>query len=112
VLLYLDNFSGHKTEQHLENIEIKFLPANTTSLSQPLDQGVIKNLKFHYRRFLLRDRIAKLERNQDIEINLLEALRMVKNAWASVTEETIRNCFRHAGFSQEVCFLIDFKGGV
>jgi hypothetical protein len=38
---------------------------------------------------------------------LLEALRFLRAAWNSVKEETIRNCFKKAGFEKnndEVCF--------
>jgi hypothetical protein len=44
VLLYLDNFSGH-SKIKLEQINVKFFPANTTAASQPCDQGIIQNLK-------------------------------------------------------------------
>lgn len=111
-MLYVDNFSGHKTTLNLENIELKFLPPNTTSLSQPLDMGIIKNVKFHYRRLLLRDRISKLDggkSGKDLEINLLEAVRLLDNAWTHVTAKTIRNCFRHAKFWVHVRLqLFDF----
>ena len=47
VLLCLDNFSGHPPELQLDNIQLLFFPPNTTSNSQPMDQGIIKNLKHH-----------------------------------------------------------------
>ena len=49
VLLLLDNFSGHRCDYTAENIEIVFLPPNTTSHCQPLDQGIIHAFKCHFK---------------------------------------------------------------
>jgi hypothetical protein len=60
VLLLLDNFSGHELGVQkvggldgLENVKIRWLPPNTTSHWQPLDQGIIASFKLHYRRQLV-----------------------------------------------------------
>ena len=42
---------GHPDLNHIDpNVQIVFLPPNTTSLIQPMDQGVIATLKAFYRR--------------------------------------------------------------
>ena len=50
VLMLLDNASGHPTDLNgaHPNVEVMFLPPNTTSLIQPLDQGVISTFKTDY----------------------------------------------------------------
>ena len=48
VVLFVDNCTAH-LRINLSNINLQFLPANTTSLIQPCDMGIIKNLKGHYR---------------------------------------------------------------
>ena len=48
VLLVLDNAPGHNQDLQHENVEVVFLPPNTTSLLQPLDQGIISILKVLY----------------------------------------------------------------
>jgi hypothetical protein len=51
ILLILDNFTGHHLAE-LDiptNIELLFLPPNTTTILQPLDAGIIKKFKTHYR---------------------------------------------------------------
>jgi hypothetical protein len=55
VLLLLDNFSGHELgvelvggKQGLPNVRIEWLPPNTTSYWQPLDQGIIASFKLQY----------------------------------------------------------------
>ncbi|XP_055632457.1 tigger transposable element-derived protein 1-like [Toxorhynchites rutilus septentrionalis] len=47
VLLVIDNAPGHLRVEH-PNVQIVFLPPNTTSLTQPLDQGIIATFKRHY----------------------------------------------------------------
>uniref|UniRef100_A0A5S6QK23 DDE-1 domain-containing protein n=1 Tax=Trichuris muris TaxID=70415 RepID=A0A5S6QK23_TRIMR len=52
-LLILDNAPGHppNLEDFVDNVEVIFLPPNTTCLIQPMDQGVIATFKaYHLRR--------------------------------------------------------------
>ena len=53
VLLTMDNFSAHYSGVELcpppPNIRICWLPANSTSCFQPLDQGIIQSFKSQYR---------------------------------------------------------------
>jgi hypothetical protein len=55
VLLFMDNFSGHELgvdlvggKTALSNVQVEYLPPNTTSHWQPLDQGIIATFKLHY----------------------------------------------------------------
>lgn len=44
ILLLVDNCAQHPDiSSSLTNIKLAFFPPNTTSILQPLDQGVIKN---------------------------------------------------------------------
>ena len=47
VLLFVDNATSHSIVQ-LCNVKLKYLPANTTSILQPLDQGIILAMKQKY----------------------------------------------------------------
>ena len=44
VLLLVDNAPGHPQLEH-QNVQVLFLPPNTTSLIQPLDQGIIATFR-------------------------------------------------------------------
>ncbi|GFT92819.1 tigger transposable element-derived protein 1 [Trichonephila clavipes] len=47
VLLIVDDAASHPQLEH-PNVQLVFLPSNTTSLIQPLDQGIIATFKKYY----------------------------------------------------------------
>ncbi|KAI8516563.1 Pyruvate decarboxylase 2 [Branchiostoma belcheri] len=53
ICLLLDNCTAHPHDVNLRNIRLIFLPANTTSIIQPLDQGIVRNFKALYRSQLM-----------------------------------------------------------
>jgi hypothetical protein len=65
IVLLIDNYTAHTNNSLLKNIRVIFLPANTTSLIQPCDQGIIKALKANYRREMRAQIIAELDDIQD-----------------------------------------------
>jgi DDE superfamily endonuclease len=103
VLLLIDNFSGHELAvqlvgglQGLSNVQIVWLPPNTTSVWQPMDQGVITSFKLQYHklwiRFMLREYEA--DKNPQKTVNLLKAVQWTRAAWElSVTKDTIKRCW-------------------
>ena len=48
VVLLINKCPAHPETKNLTNIDLIFLPPNTTSVLQPIDQGVIRSLKAHY----------------------------------------------------------------
>ncbi|XP_049304080.1 tigger transposable element-derived protein 6-like [Bactrocera dorsalis] len=104
VVLFIDNAPCHKvTDLVLENVKIEFLPANTTSILQPLDQGIIHAFKVYFRQILIRKQLLAIEKglsNKDFvkSISILDAQTFAKRSWWLVKKETIENCFRKAGF--------------
>lgn len=98
IILFVDNASCHKTPQ-LKNIEVQYLPPNTTAILQPLDQGIIHTFKTYYRQIIVKKQISALEREVSIpnfykSITLLDVLFYVKRSWWLVNPGTISNCFR------------------
>lgn len=68
VLLILNNAPVHcceKLKNAHPNIEVLFMPPNTTSLIQPLDQGIIKAFKAHYTRELYSKALKALKSNME-----------------------------------------------
>ena len=104
VLLLMDNAGCHPPEMKdgYSNIKVVFLPAYTTSRLQPLDLGIIKNFKVHYRKLLFRYVVAKIDEctmasGVTKKIHILQAIRWIAEAWEKVTADTIKKCFRSSG---------------
>ena len=103
VVLLIDNFSAHelglaKVQEtgELRNTEVIFLPANATSICQPLDQGIIRTWKAYYRRRWLRYVIEEYEADRDPvkTMNVLHAIRWSLSAWENdVGKESIERCW-------------------
>lgn len=103
ILLFVDNCTAHNCIPLMENVKVVFFPPNMTSVVQPMDQGVIKNFKHFYRRLVVQNILSGsfLDKHDKVKINVLEAARMCHSAWTQVTEKTIVNCFRKAGFTKK-----------
>lgn len=97
--MFIDNCTAHGEVPNLKNIKIKYLPPNTTSKLQPLDQGIIQSFKMQYRKEVVRRFLADVERQTPTTIDVLQAMWMIAKAWSLVTERTIANCFKKSGFN-------------
>lgn len=105
VLLFIDNCTAHNDIPDLRNVKVIWFPPNMTSVIQPMDQGVIKNLKHFYRRLLVQNILSdgfSTDKNGKNRISVLDAMRMSHSAWTQVTAKTIANCFRKAGFVKDL----------
>ena len=77
------------------------MPANCTSLLQPLDQGIIRSFKSCYQKRVVQIVIAAIESGEkinNIKIDVKQAVDLIISCWRHVTTSTIFNCFIHAGF--------------
>lgn len=72
--MFVDNCSAHVEIDGLSSIELAFFPPNAMSLLQPMDQGVIKNLKVDYHHSLLRRMLLYIENDTVSEIDVLKAI--------------------------------------
>ena len=82
----------------LHYVRVEFLPPNTTSEIQPMDAGIIRNVKVHYKRHLMKYYVQCLDDNGQLErINLKQAIYHTHDAWKDVKQSTIANCYRHTG---------------
>ncbi|GFT30587.1 tigger transposable element-derived protein 6 [Trichonephila clavipes] len=99
ILLFLDNCTVHNNAPTLSNGKLPFSPPNSTSKLQPLDQGIIHNLKTFNRREVVKSVLDNLENQQNVTtISILTTLIMIDKAWRAVTPLTIHSCFKKKGF--------------
>lgn len=107
VCLHLDNFSGHYISYEPTNVELLFFKPNLTAWVQPLDAGIIRCFKAHYRQRFCQEALKRDTSGQaDIySFNLLETLHMACDAWDDVTAETIKNCWDHADIQRDPIIL-------
>ncbi|CAG7711672.1 unnamed protein product [Allacma fusca] len=103
VLLVVDNSPCHTVTETFSNIKLVFLPPIVASILQPLDRGVVEQVKGQYRRLLLDRVISKMqllpsqeEKSLEGAVNILEAMVMLNAAWTSIPRNAICECFKNA----------------
>ncbi|KAJ5729054.1 mariner-Tc1 transposon family protein [Penicillium malachiteum] len=107
VVLLLDNFSAHESAVRtinsspspLRNTLIIWLPANSTSRFQPLDQGIIRTWKAYWKCQWVRFMVSEFDAGRDPiqSMDVLHALRWGIQAWEfDISAQTITNCFNKA----------------
>jgi hypothetical protein len=107
VLLLMDNFNAHEvaveliqqSNEPLKWTRIEWFPANTTSIFQPHDQGIIQNWKCLVKNQLLQFLVTEFDAGRDYTKthHVLRAIEWGIQAWESVEPKTIINC-RQKGF--------------
>ena len=98
--LVTDNCPAHPHVKNLKSIKLFFVPPNTTSTTQPMDQDILRSLKAKYHKDIVQKIIRSLEKNNALpEVSILKAMQMLVSAWNAISTETIVNCFRKAGIS-------------
>jgi hypothetical protein len=69
VAMIIDNCPAHPNVKGLKATKLIFLPPNTTSHTQPMDQGIIKNLKSHYRKQVILRQLQAAEQKEELKLS-------------------------------------------
>ena len=98
VILLLENASAHgnvETLPPLTNVEILFLPPNTTAKLQPMDAGIIACLKRGYRKWQYEMAVDNLNATLTniYMVDQLVAMKVVKAVWQVLSSLTVYNCW-------------------
>ncbi|CAM4653493.1 unnamed protein product [Lepidochelys kempii] len=98
VLLIVDNAPGHPATLRFahNNVEVVFLPPNTTSILQPLNQGMIRCFKATYTRLMF-SRICSADPNLNAmecwkSFNIADCITYIKQAMDAIKPETVNAC--------------------
>lgn len=104
ILMLIDNVSSHNVStsftENLTNVRLHRLPPNTTSVLQPMDQGIIKVVKNGAdNRRDLRDLSFYMRGEFDVpNVDLYTAATWLAESWRDdVTQKTIANAWKKAG---------------
>nr|XP_022909165.1 tigger transposable element-derived protein 1-like [Onthophagus taurus] len=104
VLLLIDNAPGHpanRLQSLNENVKIEFLPPNTTSLIQPLDQGIIAAFKAYYTRITFKKLLDSLESDSKLTLtqcwknyNIGNCIDNIEESRRELKKSTLNGCWR------------------
>ncbi|XP_070593160.1 tigger transposable element-derived protein 1-like [Erythrolamprus reginae] len=118
VLLLMDNAGGHDDLAHEhDGVQVEFLPPNTTSLIQPMDQGIIRAFKALYTRNSLGSIVEAMDADQNFTLKaywcqytIASCLKNIQSALMDMKSQTMNACWRklwpevvnyHRGFAPE-----------
>ena len=126
-LILLDNAPAHPAANKLValngRIRVMYLPPNTTSLIQPMDQGVIHAAKLGYRRAFMEEVLVVEETEEDEDedtrgqrtlvalkaYTIKSAIHNFAEAWKSLKMTTLANSWKRLLFDADVP-VVDFTG--
>uniref|UniRef100_A0A3Q1B5X2 DDE-1 domain-containing protein n=1 Tax=Amphiprion ocellaris TaxID=80972 RepID=A0A3Q1B5X2_AMPOC len=101
VLLLLDNAGGHADDLSYDSVQIEFLPPSTTSLIQPLDQGIIRAFKALYTHNTLQQLVDAVDSDQDFSLKdywrgytIASCLQNIQRAIQEMKPETLNACWK------------------
>jgi hypothetical protein len=90
-----------KDGSKLRNVRLEFLPTNTTSVLQSMDQGIFRSLKHKYCRCLDCKFLQRITATKEcFKIFLFGAIAMLAASWNAVSKEAIKNFCQKARFCE------------
>jgi hypothetical protein len=98
----LDNCPAHPYASLLVlvNRRVVYLPPNCTYIIQPMDQEMLRSLKYYYRQQLMQKLIVACNRGQGVdgfkkEFNIKDAIWNLAKVWSDVRAATLKNAWHN-----------------
>ena len=86
----IDNCPVRPQIENLKSMKLFFLPPNTTSQTQPRDQGIICSMKSQYHKNVERKVILSVKKKESSPwISLLLGMQMLVAAWDAITTKSV-----------------------
>ena len=102
IALLIDSCPANPSVSDLPNVQLVFLPPNTTSVLQPMDQSLFRSIKAHYWRRVARWLCRALDKTKTLpKMSILQAMKILVSSWEAVSAQTIVNCFRKTDITLE-----------
>ena len=89
IVVVIDSCPAHPPIDWIRAMRLVFLPPNT----QPKHQGITANFNKKF--------MSASNKNEPYAVTVLDALRLIWQAWALVKLSTIVHCFAHCRFKQQ-----------
>ena len=90
IALLIGNCPAHPSVSDLTKAQLVFLPPNTNSVLQQMDQGVMRSLKAHCRGRVVRQLCRALNKMKMLQkISILQAMKILVSSWEAVSVQTI-----------------------
>ena len=100
--LIIDSFLVHPIIENWSHIRLVILPSNTTSVSQSMDQSVVRYFKAHYRKRLIQLILRSLDSNKPLrKVSLLIPSQLLVSGWNKVSQTANVNCFKKSKISEK-----------
>ena len=100
--LIIHNCPVHPAVPALDWVELIFLPPNTTSITQPMDQVIIRSHNAKYCSLAVKKQIdAAGKGNQLPKFSILAAMSILSKAWNSTPDRTSMTCFKKSRISKK-----------
>ena len=94
IAFIIDNYPAHPTIDKLKFMKLIFLPPNSTSKLQPMDQEVIHYLKVYYGSLAFQRPVVAIDKGKEFPIfSILDAPKILD------IQETLQVLYRYMPFS-------------
>ncbi|XP_064106983.1 tigger transposable element-derived protein 1-like [Macrobrachium nipponense] len=100
VLLIMDKAGGHPLDLYSKGVQLEFLPPTTTSLLQPMDQGIIRAFKALYTRNSLQHLVDAMDHDSKFTLKdywrkftMATCLSVIDRSLKDMKEETLNACW-------------------
>ncbi|XP_037047941.1 tigger transposable element-derived protein 1-like [Bradysia coprophila] len=102
VLLLIDNATCHLEDLSHPNVKVVFLPANTTSIIQPMDQGIIATFKALMLLYTFEWLLGELDSDSNNTVSeiwkkytMVDCLDFIRRSLQSIQKETLAGCWKN-----------------